>query len=133
MPSTSRQITGRLGERLAAEYLLQCGYQILARNVRTAYGEIDLIALQETSSRLENSYSAGKVLVFVEVKTRRSGGFGLPEESITASKKAHMLAAAQAYLQTNPELDGDWRLDVIAVRLSKLQEAEIVHFESIVP
>jgi putative endonuclease len=59
-PEDPRHALGRLGERLAAAHLRRLGYAIVARNVRTRYGEIDLIAFN------------GEVLVFVEVKTRRS-------------------------------------------------------------
>ena len=135
MAGTTRQATGQLGENFAAAYLQQQGDRILARNARTPYGEIDLVAQQEISRLQANPHSSGQTLVFVEVKTRRSQSFGLPEESITAAKRAHMQAAAQAYLQANPELDGDWRLDVIAVRLNRQQDQlmEIVHFENIIP
>lgn len=135
MTQTTRQATGQLGENLAAEYLQQQGYCILARNFRTAYGEIDLVAQQQVADIAAGLQSSSQVLVFVEVKTRRSQSFGLPEESITTVKKAHMQAAAQAYLQANPELDGDWRLDVIAVRLDRQQDKllEIVHFENVIP
>jgi putative endonuclease len=120
---SSAQGVGRWGEALAADYLCQHGYTLLARNARTLYGEIDLVAAQQTLS--------GSWTVFVEVKTRRSGAFGLPEESITARKRAHLLASAQAYLQAHPELDGAWRIDVIAIRQhSRDAEAEIFHFEN---
>ncbi len=59
---------GRLGERLAAEKLLSHGYRILERNFRCRCGEIDLVA------------EDGQDLVFVEVKTRRGTGYGLPRE-----------------------------------------------------
>ncbi len=116
--SKARQTLGRWGENLAAQYLQQKGYTILAQNARTAYGEIDLVAQQN------------EALVFVEVKTRTSAAFGLPEAAITPRKQAHMLAAAQAYLQAQPELDADWRIDVIAIRRRKNQPPEIVHFEN---
>ncbi len=114
-----RQDLGRWGEGQAAEYLSQRGYLILERNVRTPYGELDLVARQEA------------VLVFVEVKTRSSTAFGLPEAAVTPHKQAHLLAAAQAYLQAHPDLDGDWRVDVIAVqRRSGGAAPEITHFEN---
>jgi putative endonuclease len=122
--STSRQILGRWGENLAADYLQQRGYAILAQNVRTPYGELDLVARQETAG--------SRVTVFVEVKTRRSDAFGLPETAITPQKQAHLLAAAQSFLQTHPELDGDWRIDVMAIRRTTARDVEIVHFENAV-
>lgn len=120
---TSPQTLGRWGETYAAEYLRQRGYVILDHNVRSVHGELDLIARQTCANSL--------VTVFVEVKTRRSTAFGLPEASITPRKKTHLLAAAQAYLQAHPELDGDWRIDVIAIlRRYNPQETEIAHFEN---
>lgn len=114
-----RQALGRWGEAQAAEYLGRQGYLVLERNVRTAYGEIDLVARQ------------GAVLVFVEVKTRSSTAFGLPEASVTPRKQAHMLAAAQAYLQAHPDLQGDWRVDVVAIQRRRGgQIPEIAHFEN---
>jgi putative endonuclease len=118
--TTPAQRLGRWGERLAAVYLEQRGYTILAYNARTPYGELDLVARQDG------------VTVFVEVKTRRSTAFGLPETAITPTKQAHLLSAAQSYLQTHPDLEGDWRVDVIAIcRLAAANaEPEIVHFEN---
>jgi putative endonuclease len=122
--TSSRQSVGRLGESLAAEYLTQRGYTIQTRNARTPYGELDLVATQPTI--------AGNVTVFIEVKTRRSNQYGLPEASITPQKQAHLLAAAQAYLQAQSGLDDDWRIDVIAIRLSGSALPEIVHYENAV-
>ena len=120
--AVKRQALGRWGEQLAAEYLEAQGYAVLARNVRTGYGEIDLVARQD---------GVAAVTVFAEVKTRRSGTFGLPEQSVTAAKQAHMAAAAQAYMLSHPELTGEWRLDVIAIRGAPGQaNPEIIHFEN---
>ena len=129
---TNRQEVGRWGENLAAMYLAERGYTILERNVRTSYGEIDLIARQEIGSgQPEEETDEGSVLVFVEVKTRRSTKFGLPEEAMTSRKQTHLLAAIQSYLQSNPELTGSWRVDVIAIRHSiKIPIPEIIHFEN---
>lgn len=122
--NTAKQSLGRWGESLAAEYLEHKGYAILARNVRTPYGELDLVVRQTALQ--------GPVTVFVEIKTRRSTSFGLPEAAITPKKQAHLLAAAQAYMQATPDLEGDWRVDVIAIRCIPGSEAEIVHFENAV-
>jgi len=116
---TSQKGLGQWGESLAANFLMQQGYTILERNIRTPYGEIDLIAQDE-----EN-------LVFVEVKTRASLTLGPPEISITARKQEHMLAAAQAYLQAHPHLQGNWRVDVIAIQRLPHQQPQIVHFENV--
>lgn len=125
---TANQRLGRWGERTAADYLTAHDYLILEYNVRTPYGEIDLIARQ-----LDPQFPATPmVTVFVEVKTRSTTTFGPPEISITPRKQAHMLAAAQSYLQQHPQLTGDWRIDLIAIeRPRKGQPPIITHFENV--
>jgi putative endonuclease len=113
-----KQTFGSWGERTAAKFLEKLGYVILEHNVRTEYGEIDLIARQEAT------------IVFVEVKTRSSTEFGYPEESITPTKQQHMQDAAQDYLQTHSEWEGEWRMDVVSIRRLKNQPPEITHIEN---
>lgn len=132
--ATPRQVFGRWGEDQAARFLTGKGYLILAHNVRTSYGEIDLIARQDTGHGPGEPDPGGPegegTIVFVEVKTRSSDAFGLPEEAVTARKQAHLYAAAQSYLQEHPELDGPWRIDVVAIQRSRRgRAATIVHFE----
>jgi putative endonuclease len=79
-----RQHLGRLGERLAAEHLERLGCAIVARNHRTRFGEIDLVACD------------GRTLIFVEVKTRR--GRGDPWDALHAAKQAQVRRMARAYL-----------------------------------
>jgi len=117
--ATPRQNLGKWGEALAADYLSQRGYTLLERNARTSYGELDLVMRQ------------GGGTVFVEVKTRATPAYGLPEESITPRKQEHLLNAARAYLQTHAELGGDWRVDVIAIRRMRGGPPEVVHFENV--
>ena len=120
---TPRQSLGQWGEALAARHLIGQGYTILDRNVRTPYGEIDLVVCHITRGC--------PATVFVEVKTRASANLGLPEISITPRKQAHLLNAAQYYLQNHPELEGDWRVDAIAIRRYPDHPPEIVHFENV--
>ena len=101
----SRRSTGQRGEEIAAEHLRGLGYEILARNVRTRYGEIDIVARD------------GDCLVFVEVKTRRSLALGAPEESVDGRKLAQVTALAEAYLATLAEQPANCRIDVVAVEL----------------
>jgi putative endonuclease len=114
---------GKWGEELAANFLIQQGFSILAQNVYTPYGELDLVA-QDPGDTLENT------IVFVEVKTRRSRRFGYPEEAVTSSKQDHLISAALHYLQDHPELEDDWRFDVIAIECYQNQEPLIHHFEN---
>ena len=125
---TRAQRVGRWGEKLAADYLCQSGYSLLEQNTRTSFGEIDLIACQPPG---DDPTRSEPCIVFVEVKTRTNSSFGMPEESVTLKKQAHLLAAAQAYLQAHPELVGAWRIDVIAIRSAGPgHPPEILHFEN---
>lgn len=123
-----KQSLGSWGERLAADYLQSHGYTILARNLRTPHGELDLIALQPALS----DQTPG-TLVFVEVRTRASIVFGAPELSVTHLKQEHIRHSVAYYLQNHPEQAQhlDWRIDVIAIRrLDRSVPAEITHFEN---
>ena len=113
-----QQRVGRWGEQAAADHLEKQGYQILARNVRTAHGEVDVIARQQN------------VLVFVEVKTRSSNRYGYPEYSVSPKKRMHLLSSAEKYILEHPEFQ-TWRVDVIAVE-GESGDAKIVHFENVV-
>ncbi len=123
--SNPAQELGKWGEKLAADFLVKQGYTIVARNVRTPYGEVDLIAQQPDKSNPD-----GMTIVFVEVKTRRTQSYGFPEESITTSKQEHLISAALHYLQEHPEFDQDWRIDVIAIERYENLDPIIHHFEN---
>jgi putative endonuclease len=125
----SRKRLGQWGEAVAADFLIEKGYLIIARNERTPYGEIDLIAQQVSQSEI-SSCEPQLATVFVEVKTRTSTAFGYPEESITHRKQLNILSAAQYYLQEHPERDIDWRVDVIAIERFEDQPPIIHHFEN---
>jgi len=108
---------GQWGEALATDYFVGKGCEIVARNFRTPYGEIDIVA-----RRLD-------VTIFVEVKTRTSAAFGLPEEAVNPRKLQHMLAAAAHYAA---EYDIDhWQIDVIAVEGRPGSTPVVTHFENI--
>ena len=94
---------GKWGELLAAEYLVAKGYTLILTNYRTPDGEIDLVVQKDTE------------LVFVEVKTRQSLTFGMPEEAVNDEKLDHLESAIGHYLLLHPEFENNWRLDVISV------------------
>jgi putative endonuclease len=110
----ARLSLGKHGEELAARYLEQRGYTIVARNHRTPLGELDLIARD------------GKHLLFVEVKTRRTTAFGTPAEAVNPRKQRQIVRAAQWYLAVvrHPTLQP--RFDVIAV-IAGAGEPAITH------
>ena len=115
--TSPRQGLGRRGEELARRRLESLGYVIVGKNHRTKQGEIDLVAKHDGT------------LVFVEVRTKRGVSFGSPEESITPSKRAHLIASAQEYVSSNEVAESDWRIDLVAVEMDssgRLQRIEVV-------
>jgi putative endonuclease len=108
---------GKLGEKLAAVYLLKNGYEILAQNYYFDKAEIDIIAKKGEDT-----------LVVVEVKTRNSDFFGDPQEFVTPSKIKLLVKAANEYIISN-DLDMEVRFDIIAVIKNKTIE-KMEHFEN---
>lgn len=112
--------TAVLGEDAACNYLSEKGYEIIERNFRRGYGEIDIIALFE------------KTLVFVEVKTRTSSKFGTPFEAISPWKLKTLIKAAQYYKYVlHPELPESIRFDAIGVVVSNRTIKKIEHLTGI--
>jgi len=107
---------GKLGEELAAHYLLRKGYEILERNWTFKKGELDIIALFENQ------------IVVVEVKTRNSNFFGDPQEFVSPAKIKMLVKTANEYIIEN-DIALETRFDIIAVlKNSKLENIE--HFEN---
>ncbi len=102
-----RQGLGQRGEELAVAKLTQRGYKIRQRNWRCPLGEVDIIAEHEGW------------LVFVEVRARRGRDLGTPEASITPAKRARMIRVAESYLAELELGEVDWRIDVVAVELTR--------------
>jgi len=102
-----RRETGRLGERLARDFLENRGCEIRETNYRCPEGEIDIIAQEKDC------------LVFIEVRTRTGSEFGSPEESIPPAKMGRLRAVSSHYLQSHGDLPESWRIDVVAVELDK--------------
>ena len=123
---------GAWGESKAVDYLAAKGYSIIERNVRTPYGEIDILA-KERLDRQRKDGIPESVIVFVEVKTRRTNNYGFPEESVTVEKLKHLLASAEWYLTEHPDFDENWRIDVIAIRVfGKDRKMKILHLKDVV-
>ncbi len=107
-PSAGKTDLGRAGEKEAERFLKKKGYRIVERNYRTRHGEIDIVALD------------GDTLVFVEVKTRLSHGFGIPQDSVDRRKMAHIIKASKYYITENPTLkDHNVRFDVVGITIDK--------------
>ena len=99
---TAKQVQGQVGEDDALRYLAQNGLTMVERNFRCKGGEIDLVMQQQA------------MLVFVEVRKRTGNRHGGAAASVTASKQARLILAAQIYLQRykNPPA---CRFDVVAI------------------
>jgi len=98
---------GRQAESLARRHLEGLGFKVTAANLRTAGGELDLVAWE------------GPVLVFVEVKGRSGGQTGPPEEAVDWRKRCRLVRAAQAYLAGQRGREPICRFDVVAVEFGR--------------
>jgi putative endonuclease len=116
------------GEQLAAQYLQDKAYQLIARNYRAGRaGEIDIVLLDPSD-----------VVVFVEVKTRTTDGpvFGIPElgfEAVGYRKQRRILIASQKFMAQPNFSSKRWRYDVIVIGIPRDQargEIEITHVEN---
>ena len=98
-------VFGKAGENYATNLLINNGYQIITRNFRSRFGEIDIIAVDADT------------LVFVEVKTRLNRKFGEPQEAVTASKLNKIKKVGEFFSLTHPTLPKKFRIDVVAINL----------------
>ena len=106
MKNLTKMITGKKGENIAVSFLKKKGFQILDTNFRCMFGEIDIIALEDGE------------YVFIEVKTRKSGELGYPEQAVGITKQRKISRVALYYLQAKNLLDVKARFDVVAVIMS---------------
>ncbi|MCV7153703.1 YraN family protein [Mycolicibacterium pyrenivorans] len=117
----SRAEIGAMGEQLAVDYLGQLGWRMLARNWRCRYGELDVIATDDTA----------QAVVFVEVKTRTGEQFGGVEQAVTPAKVRRLRRLAGVWLA---QQHGSWssvRIDVIAIRIGRRRSPEITHIRGV--
>ncbi len=109
---------GARGEELAVAYLRNCRYAILERNFRCKGGEVDIVARD------------GKMLVFVEVKTRRSDAYGVPQLAVTPFKQRQISKAALTWLAKQRLTESPARFDVIAIVLHDPADPSIEHIRN---
>lgn len=110
------QKLGDAGEELAAQFLLKKGYRILARNLKSRYGEIDILA------------EDGTTLVLVEVKTKSSLAYGQPYEMVGKQKQHKLILLAEDLAERHNMVD--YRIDVVSIYLPADQNPTIEHFIS---
>ncbi|MCS7180842.1 MAG: YraN family protein [bacterium] len=93
---------GKLGEEKAIEFLKKKGYKIVDRNYRTKIGEIDIVAQKR------------KEIIFIEVKTRSSDDFGLPQEAINEKKLRKMEKVAFIYLNSK-KINLPFKFEILSI------------------
>ena len=116
-PGSNQRIGGQ-GEDLAVAFLARKGYTIVERNYRCKGGEVDLVARD------------GKTVVFVEVKTRRSLSYGVPQLAVNHFKQRQIMKASLTWLSSHRSHDAPARFDVVAITLQNSGEAIIDHIQN---
>jgi putative endonuclease len=109
---------GRAGESAAERYLRRKGYRILERNVRSFWGELDLVA------------EDGRVLVFIEVKARRTSACGGAPFAVDGRKQARVIRLAAQYLADHRVTQRLCRFDVVLCTGGSSAPADIEHIEN---
>ena len=94
--------TGVSGEKFAQRLLIKKGYKIIQNNFSCKIGEIDIIAI------------LGDTLIFVEVKTRKTSKFGLPQEAVNTHKLQKIAKVGEYYTLTHPNLPKK-KIDVVSI------------------
>jgi putative endonuclease len=110
-----KQSLGSWGEKYISQHLEKLGWKILENNFRTKFGEIDIIAQKDST------------LAVIEVKTRSSIAFGLPQDFVKPKKIQLLVKAVNEYIVSN-DLDVDVRFDIIAIYKEE-NTYKIEHFE----
>ncbi len=113
-----RKLFGHAGESAAEKYLRRKGYRILARNLRSSLGELDLVA------------EDGQVLVFVEVKARRTDTFGGAIHAVHQRKQEKLIQLAAQYLARHHIKDRLCRFDVVLLQGTEAVAPQIEHIQN---
>jgi len=113
-----RKLFGQEGESAAEQYLRHKGYRIVARNLRSSVGELDLVA------------EDGQVLVFVEVKARRTDAFGGAIHAVHQRKQEKLIRLAAQYLARHHVKDRPCRFDVVLLQGMASGAPQIEHIQN---
>lgn len=113
-----RKLFGQEGESAAEQYLRDKGYRIVARNLRSSVGELDLVA------------EDGQVLVFVEVKARRTDSFGGAIQAVHQRKQEKLIQLAAQYLARHHIKNRSCRFDVVLLQGTDTAASQIEHIQN---
>lgn len=119
----STKAIGDQGEAIATDHLQQKGYRVMDANYRFERNELDLICFDPTARK-----GRGEI-VFVEVKTRTSLEFGMPEEAVDEEKQTRIIEVAKAYLYERNLEGSPSRFDVVSVILHQGDTPTVDHYE----
>ncbi len=112
---------GEIGEKYAVDYLQNKGYKILGRNVYIKGGEIDIIAQKDN------------LVIFIEVKTRKSDEYVDIVDSIDKEKEESLTASCEEYLAQNGNIsDNDFRIDLIGIVINRDTIFKFEHIKGII-
>lgn len=117
----TRAQLGAFGEQLAVAHLTGLGLRILHRNWRCRYGELDVIAAD----------IATRTVIFVEVKTRTTDGYGGVAQAVTDAKVRRLRRLAGLWLAGQQQRWAVIRIDVIAVRIGRRRVPELTHLKAV--
>lgn len=113
----AKDAVGRYGERVAVDYLTGQGMRLLDRNWRCSAGEIDAVL------------SDGSVIVFAEVKTRRSDRYGTPADAVGYVKQTRLRRLATIWLAQSDVRSSEIRFDLVCVRPQSAGAADVEHLK----
>ena len=116
---TKNKIKGNFGEDIVEKYLVKNDFEILNRNFKCNFGEIDIIFKDKDE------------IVFAEIKTRTGLEYGFPVESVTYFKKKHILNTAKYFIYINELENIPLRFDIIEVLLLENQKPIINHIKNV--
>lgn len=111
---------GRMGEDFASEYLINNAYEIIDRNVRYRWGEIDIIAKDSENCDL----------VFVEVRTRTIGKIMPPDKTVGPKKLKKLIRSCRTWVE-NKEYSAFWRIDLLAITVKEDNSCDTEHIKNI--
>lgn len=119
--SAAKQELGRRGERIAEEWLVNRGWRVVERRFRSGHRDIDLV--------VEQRGAEGRLVAFVEVKTRLSAGYGGPLGAVHWRKQREMARAARDWMSRERAAGDNFRFDVVGV-LFGAGSPEVIHIEN---
>ena len=113
---SNRQILGQYGENLAAEFLRKRGFEILDRNIKESYKELDIVALRDNE------------IVFVEVKTRARFAYGDASDAMSRKKSSNLRRAVAMYLNDCKRKYYSVRIDLVAIDINRKEKTAKVRW-----